>query len=66
MAIALEQSPTEKTMKVPRKSTGRDLEEVALEMGLKMMEGQKDLNDLPGSWADDPNFEDQVLDFTDV
>lgn len=24
---------------------------------------QKDLNDLPGSWADDPGFEKSVVDF---
>jgi hypothetical protein len=69
MSIALEQSQREELMDAQPKRTrreGRNLEEMALELGLKMMQGQKDLNDQPGSWADDPDFERCVLDFRNV
>jgi hypothetical protein len=66
MTMAPEQYRREESMETLRKRARReeqDLEDVAMEMGLKMMEGQKDLNDKPGSWADDPDFENCVLDF---
>jgi hypothetical protein len=69
MTIAPAQYLREESMEaLPKRAgrEGRDVEDVALEIGLKMMEGQKDLNDKPGSWADDPDFENCVLDFQNV
>jgi hypothetical protein len=68
MIMALEQFLSEDLMRVLRQRAGRERRSVqgvavaALVRGLKNGEPQKDLNDLPGSWADDPGFENAVLD----